>query len=76
LRSMDAGLATAVAALGAFAVVLGARIVVLQWRAGRERRGVPPKVPPSPRQDSEKPCKGTGARGGIGRPSTPEPVGV
>jgi hypothetical protein len=36
----NAGLAVAVAVLGAFAVALGARLVVLQLRMGRERRGV------------------------------------
>jgi hypothetical protein len=38
--TLSAGLAVAVAALGAFAVALGARLLVLQWRMGRERRGV------------------------------------
>jgi hypothetical protein len=70
---MDAGLAAAVAALGAFAVVLGARIVVLQWR---ERRGVPPKVPPSPRQTPRSLARVRAPEGGIGRPPTPEPRGV
>jgi hypothetical protein len=46
--TLNAGLAAATAALGAFAVALGARLLVLQWRMGRDGRGVPPKASPLP----------------------------
>jgi hypothetical protein len=52
----NAGLAVAVAALGAFAVAIGARLLVLQWRMGREG---PPRLPP-PRARLREALQGNG----------------
>jgi hypothetical protein len=69
----NAGLAVAVAALGAFAVAIGARLLVLQWRMGREG---PPRLPPPRAELRRSLARERAPEGGIGRPPTPEPVGV